>query len=216
MLSATAQETSLGKQCKAKAAEPEAITVVDTIEVAYEGELGMLEDGFKAGGKSCAEASLDENIPKMKDLAAATAPAAVTVASDLSAFYKPSASAVFWSKFAHDHPADGPHAGAIMGALKNDFLAATSGAEAGVTKIGTTLKLTATGGAPLPSIKEFSEEEPVPSASILRSVPMRLTPSRFRCVGRRRLDFLNQGVSRGEPGGERLVCCGVQELAPIS
>ena len=124
MLSATAQETSLGKQCKAKAAEPEAITVVDTIEVAHEGELGMLEDGFKAGGKSCAEASLDENIPKMTDLAAATAPAAVTVVSDLSAFYKPSASAVFWSKFAHDHPADGPHAGAIMGALKNDILAA--------------------------------------------------------------------------------------------
>ena len=133
MLSATAQETSLGKQCKARAAEPEAITVVDTIEVAHEGELGMLEDGFKAGGESCAEASLNENILKMKDLAAATAPAAVTVASDLSAFYKPSS--VFWSKFAHDHPADGPHAGAIMGALKNDILAATSGAEAGVTKI---------------------------------------------------------------------------------
>jgi len=72
-----------------------------------------------------------------------------------------------------------------MGALKNDFLAATSGAEAAVAKIDTTLKLTAAGGAPLPSIKEFSEEEPVPSASILRSVPMRLTPSRFRCVGRR-------------------------------
>ena len=97
MLSATAQETSLGKQCKARAAEPEAITVVDTIEVAHEGELGMLEDGFQAGGESCAEASLNENILKMKDLAAATAPAAVTVASDLSAFYKPSASAVFWS-----------------------------------------------------------------------------------------------------------------------
>ena len=57
MLSATAQETSLGKQCKAKAAEPEAITVVDTNEDAHEGELGMLDDGFKAGGKSCAEAS---------------------------------------------------------------------------------------------------------------------------------------------------------------
>ena len=60
MLSATAQETSLGKQCKAKAAEPEAITVVDTNEDAHEGELGMLEDGFKAGGKSCAEASNPE------------------------------------------------------------------------------------------------------------------------------------------------------------
>ena len=177
MLSATAQETSLGKQCKAKAAEPEAITVVDTIEVAHEGELGMLEDGFKAGGKSCAEASLNENILKMKDLAAATAPAAVTVASDLSAFYKPSASAVFWSKFAHDHPADGPHAGAIMGALKNDFLAATSGAEAGVTKIGTTLKLTATGGAPLLSIKEFPVETPAPAASALHSAPCVCRPT---------------------------------------
>ena len=177
MLNTTAQETSLGKQCKAKAAEPEAITVVDTIEVAYEGELGMLEDGFKAGGKSCAEASLDENIPKMKDLAAATAPAAVTVASDLSAFYKPSASAVFCSKFVHDHPADGPHAGAIMGALKNDILAATSGAEAGVTKIGTTLKLTATGGAPLPSIKEFPVETPAPAASALHSAPCVCRPT---------------------------------------
>ena len=66
------------------------------------------------------------------------------------------------------------------------------------------------------SIKEFPVEEPAPSASTLRFEPMRLTPSRFRCVGRRRLDFLNQGVSRGEPGGERLVCCGVQKLAPIS
>ena len=185
MLSATAQETSLGKQCKAKAAEPEAITVVDTIEVAHEGELGMLEDGFKAGGKSCAEASLNKSILEMKDLAAAMAPAAVTVISDLSAFHKPSASAVFWSKFAHDQPADSPHAGAIMGALKNDILAATSGAEAAVAKIDTTLKLTAAGGAPLPSIKEFPGEEPAPSASALRSVPMRLTPSRFRCVGRR-------------------------------
>ena len=64
--------------------------------------------------------------------------------------------------------------------------------------------------------KEFPVEEPAPSASTLRFEPMRLTPSRFRCVGRRRLDFLNQGVSRGEPGGERLVCCAVQELAPIS
>ena len=64
--------------------------------------------------------------------------------------------------------------------------------------------------------KEFPVEEPAPSASTLRFEPMRLTPSRFRCVGRRRLDFLNQGVSRGEPGGERLVCCGVQKLAPIS
>ena len=181
MLSATAQETSLGKQCKAKAAEPEAITVVDTIEVAHEGELGMLEDGFKAGGKSCAEASLDENIPKMKDLAAATAPAAVTVVSDLSAFCKPSASAVFWSKFAHDHPADGPHAGAIMGALKNDILAATSGAEAAVAKIDTTLKLTAASGAPLPSIKEL------PAASAAHSAPRvcQPTPSlapRFHCT----------------------------------
>jgi len=37
MLSATAQETSLGKQRKAKAAEPEAITAVDTIEDSHEG-----------------------------------------------------------------------------------------------------------------------------------------------------------------------------------
>ena len=43
MLSATARGTSLGNQCRAKAAEPEAITVVDTIEDAPEGELCSLE-----------------------------------------------------------------------------------------------------------------------------------------------------------------------------
>ena len=99
--------------------------------------------------------------------------------------------------------------GGLVGGGKRSESSAT-------TKSAPALTPAAAGDAPLPSIKEFPEEEPAPSARTLRFVPMRLTPSRFRCVGRRRLDFLNQGVSRGEPGGERLVCCAVQELAPIS
>jgi len=43
MLSATARGTSVGNQSRAKAAEPEAITVLDTIEDAPEGELCSLE-----------------------------------------------------------------------------------------------------------------------------------------------------------------------------
>ena len=113
-----------------------------------------------------AEAS-DESILK-KDLAAEEATAAETGDSDrakaMFAAHKPSADAVFWSKFTP---------------LKKDIHAAESGAEASVdetgviknpalkpaTKAATALKPAAAGGTPLPSIKDFPEEEPAPAVS---------------------------------------------------
>ena len=163
-----------------------------------------------------------------KDLAEAKAPAADTVDSDTAkaifAAHEPSANAVFWSKLALSTD---PPTGAIKGALKKDIPAATSGAAASfdetgaikndpalkpATKVATALKPAAAGGAPLPSIKEFPEEKPAaPAASAWHSARRRLpahsvTPSRVRRVGRRRLERLDQGVSRGDgrPGGEHL------------
>ena len=71
--------------------------------------------------------------------------------------------------------------GAIKGALKKDIPASKSGAEAmfdetdpalkPVIKVATALKPAAAGDAPLPSIKEFPEENPAPVASSWHSVP---------------------------------------------
>ena len=120
-----------------------------------------------------------------KDPAAEKAPDAGAVDSDKAkakfAAHAPSPPAVFWSKF--PRPTGPPTAPTgVTPALKNPAKAAVG---MPVTEDSPALEPVTAGGAPLPSIKEFSEEEPVPSASILRSVPMRLTPSRFRCVGRR-------------------------------
>ena len=64
-----------------------------------------------------------------------------------------------------------------------------------------------------PSIKEFPEPALAASALLLRRAPADhpLTPPRFHCVGRRRLDRLGQGVSKGEarPGGKRRILCRV-------
>ena len=171
-----------------------------------------------APAKSGAEAS-DESILK-KDLAAAKAPAAGTVDSD-------KAKADFWSKFTRPTGAPTAPTGApVKGALNKDIPAAKSGAEVSLdetgvikndpalkpaTKIATALKPAAAGGAPLPSMKEFPEEEPAPAASAWHSARRRLpthsvTPSRVRRVGRRRLERLDQGPSGGDgrPGGEHL------------
>ena len=108
------------------------------------------------------------------------------------AAHEPSPNAVFWSKLAR--PSDPPTVptGAIEGEIKKDISAAKSGAEASfdetcvikndpalkpVTKVATALKPAATGGAPLPSIKKFPEEEPAPAASrILRRASADPTP----------------------------------------
>ena len=151
-----------------------------------------------------------------KDPAAEKAPDAGAVDSDkakamsMFAAHAPRPTAVFWSKFTP---------------LKKDIHAAESGAEASVdetgaikndpalkpaTKVATALKPAEAGGAPLPSIKTFPEEKPAaPAASAWHCARRRLpthsvTPSRVRRVGRRRLERLDQGVSRGDgrPGGE--------------
>ena len=107
--------------------------------------------------ESGAEAPLDESILK-KDLAAEEATAAETVDSDrakaMFAAHKPSADAVFWSKF--ERPTDPPPA--RTGVTKN------GPALEPVTEDSPALEVTA-GGAPLPSIKEFPEEEPAAAAS---------------------------------------------------
>ena len=138
--------------------------------------------------------------------------------------HEPSPNAVFWSKFTRPTGPPTAPTGAD-GALKKDIPAAESGVEAcvdetgaiknpalkPVTKVAMALKPAAAGGAPVPSIKDFPEEEPAPAASAWHSARRRLpahslTPSRVRCVGRRRLERLDQGVSRGgaRPGGEHL------------
>ena len=122
-----------------------------------------------------------------KDPAAEKAPDAGAVDSDkakaMFATHAPSPPAVFWSKFTRPTgPPTGP-TGAVKGALKKDIPAAESGAEASVdetgairnpalkpaTKVATALKPAATGGATLPSIKEFPQEEPAPAASAWHS-----------------------------------------------
>ena len=127
--------------------------------------------------KSGAEPSLDESILK-KDLAAATAPAS-EVDSDLAkamlAVDQPSANAVFWSKLAR--PTDPPTA--AIGVTKNAPPALKP-----VTKDVPALEPVTAGGAPLPSIKDFSEE-PGPAASAAHSAPRvcrpLLDPPRFHC-----------------------------------
>ena len=108
--------------------------------------------------ESGAEAPLDESILK-KDLAAEEATAAETVDSDrakaMFAAHKPSADAVFWSKF--ERPTDPP--------LARTGVTKTGPALEPVTKVATAVKPAAAGGSPLPSIKEFLEEEPAPAAS---------------------------------------------------
>ena len=111
--------------------------------------------------ESGAEAPLDESILK-KDLAAEEATAGETVDSDrakaMFAAHKPSADAVFWSKF--ERPTDPPPA----------RTAVTNGpALEPVTKVATAVEPAAAGGETLPSIKEFPEEEPAPAASPLHS-----------------------------------------------
>ena len=165
-----------------------------------------------------------------KDPAAEKAPDAGAVDSDkakaMFAAHAPSPPAVFWSKFTRPTGPPTAPTGAVKGALKKDIPAAESGAEASVdetgaikndpalkpaTKVATALKPAAAGGETVPSIKEFPEEEPAPAASAWHSARRRLpahsvTPSRVRRVGRRRLERLDQGVSRGDgrPGGEHL------------
>ena len=127
--------------------------------------------------ESGAEAPLDESILK-QDLAAEEATAAETVDSDrakaMFAAQKPSANAVFWSKF--ERPTDPPPARAEDApALKP------------VTEDAPALEPVIAGGSPLPSIKEFPEEEPAAAASAWQSARRRLpthylTPSRVRCV----------------------------------
>ena len=106
--------------------------------------------------ESGAEAPLDESILK-QDPAAEEATAAETVDSDrakaMFAAHKPSADAVFWSKF--ERPTDPPPA------RTED---APPPALEPVTEDSPALEVTA-GGAPLPSIKEFPEEEPAAAAS---------------------------------------------------
>ena len=141
-----------------------------------------------------------------KDPAAEKAPDAGAVDSDMAkamfATHAPRSTAVFWSKF----PRPTAPTGAVKGALKKDIPAAESGAEASVdetgaikidpalkpaTKVAMALKPAATGGAPLPSIKEFPKEEPAaPAASARHSARRRLpahsvTPSLFLlCAGK--------------------------------
>ena len=122
-----------------------------------------------------------------KDPAAEKAPDAGPVDSDKAMFaaHAPSPPAVFWSKF------ERPAAGAIKGALKKDIPAAKSGAEASVDETGAikndpalkpvtedapAFKPVTAGGAPLPSIKDFSEE-PGPAASASHSAPRVCRPT---------------------------------------
>ena len=112
--------------------------------------------------ESGVEAPLDESILK-QDLAAEEAE---TVDSDrakaMFAAHKPSADAVFWSKF--ERPTDPPLA--RTGVTKN------GPALEPVTKVATAVKPAAAGGSPLPSIKEFPEP-----AERLASAPCACRPT---------------------------------------
>jgi len=113
--------------------------------------------------ESGAEAPLDESILK-QDLAAEEATGA-TVDSDrakaMFAAHKPSENAVFWSKF--ERPTDPPPA------HTEDAPALEP-----VTEDAPALEPVAAGGSPLPSIKEFPEEEPAAAASAWHSARRRL------------------------------------------
>ena len=131
--------------------------------------------------KSGAEASDESILKKDSDKAKA-----------MFAAHVPRSTAVFWSKY----PRPTAPTGAVKGALKKDIPAAKSGAaasfdETGAIKIDPALKPVtedaqtflpvATGGAPLPSIKEL------PAASAAHSAPRvcQPTPSlapRFHCT----------------------------------
>ena len=131
-----------------------------------------------------------EDVPK-KDPAAEKAPDAGAVDSDKAkAMF--ATHAVFWSKFTRPTGPPTAPTGAVKGALKKDIPAAESGAEASVdetgaikndpalkpvTKVATALKPAATGGAPLPSVKEFPVETPAPAASALHSAPCVCRPT---------------------------------------
>ena len=132
-----------------------------------------------------------------KDPAAEKAPDAGAVDSDkakvMFATHAPRPPAVFWSKFTRPTGPPTAPTGAVKGALKKDIPAATSGAEACVdetgaiknpalkpaTKVATALKPAEAGGAPLPSMKEFPEEEPAPAASAWHSAHVRLPTHSF-------------------------------------
>ena len=118
--------------------------------------------------ESGAEAPLDESILK-QDLAAEEATGA-TVDSDrakaMFAARKPSADAVFWSKF--ERPTDPPPA--RTGVTKN------GPALEPVTKVATAVKPAAAGGETLQSTKEIPEEEPAPAASAWLYAPASANP----------------------------------------
>ena len=108
--------------------------------------------------KSGAEASLNESTLK-KDPAAEKDPAADKVdsgkATAMFSAHEPSPNAVFWPKL---DPPTSPNGTKEAPALKP------------VTEDAPAFLPVATGGAPLPSIKEFPEEEPAPAVSALLSV----------------------------------------------
>ena len=159
--------------------------------------------------ESGAEAPLDESILK-QDLAAEEATAAATVDSDrakaMFAAHKPRAPAVFWSKL--ERPTDPPTA---PNGVNEEAPALKP-----VTEDAPALEPVAAGGSPLPSIKEFPEDEPAPAASAWHSArPASANPlsdPRSMRIGRRRLECLDQGGSRdgARPGGERLAFCAVR------
>ncbi|EOD36513.1 hypothetical protein EMIHUDRAFT_440560, partial [Emiliania huxleyi CCMP1516] len=139
------------------------------------------------GAKACGVKNVNISVAKSgpegvleKDPAAEKAPDAGAVDSDkaraMFAAHAPSSPAVFWSKFTRPTGPPTAPTGAVEGALKKGIPAAESGAEASVdetgaikndpvpaTKVATALKPAAAGGAPLPSMKEFPEEEPAPA-----------------------------------------------------
>ena len=151
-----------------------------------------------------------------KDPAAEKAPDAGPVDSDkakaMFAAHESSSNAVFWSKFTRPTGPPTAPTGAVKGALKKDIPAAESGAEASVDETGAikndpALKpVTKVATAPKPepggalsTINEFPEETLAPAASALHSAPCvstdPLPDPALHCVGRRRLDRLDQGVS---------------------
>ena len=115
--------------------------------------------------ESGAEAPLDESIRK-KDLAAEEATAAATVDSDRAKAMFAAPNAVFWSKLARstDPPA------APNGVTTNAPVLKP------VIEDAPALEPVTAGGAPLPPIKEFSEE-PGPAASAAHSAPRVCRPT---------------------------------------
>ena len=123
--------------------------------------------------ESGAEAPVDESILK-KDLAAEEATAAEAVDSDrakaMFAAHKPSANAVFWSKLARStDPPAAPNGVTTNAPVLKPVIEDDAPALEPVTA----------GGAPLPSIKDFSEE-PGPAASASRPSATRRRSRRTR------------------------------------